>query len=89
MQVLAHATPTRGCASCHLFLNLPSAFTLQDVTPYLEIYLDPGPSVTLVMVILDDSSLRQYGAHLGGGALMISCRDDGSISEVRADSLLH
>lgn len=52
------------------------------MTPTMGVHLDPGPSVTIVMVIIDDASLQSQGLSLGGGHLLVSSRPDGEIAEV-------
>ena len=51
----------------------------------MGIHVDPGPSVTVVLVLINNAPLESYaGASLKGGDLLVSSRSDGTINEVSA-----
>lgn len=55
----------------------------------MGIHLDPGPSATVVLVLVDTAPLELYvGASPRGGDLLVSSRHDGVISEVSAETVL-
>ena len=55
---------------------------LKPTTPVFGVHFDPGPSITVVLVLVDDEALAGFRAKLEGGDVMYSTRADGLIHEV-------